>query len=103
QVIFAIIQKMYLENHPVYMVTVINELKKEEKLSQAGGDAYIIELTLGVSSSAHIEYHVRIILEKYILRSLINVSANVIDSSYKETTDVFELLEIGRASCRERV
>lgn len=93
QVIFAIIQKMYLENHPVDMVTVINELKKEEKLSQAGGDAYIIELTLGVSSSAHIEYHVRIILEKYILRSLINISANVIDNSYKESTDVFELLD----------
>ncbi len=93
QVIFAIIQKMYLENHPVDMVTVINELKKEEKLSQAGGDAYIIELSLGVSSSAHIEYHVRIILEKYILRSLINISANVIDNSYKESTDVFELLD----------
>ncbi len=93
QIIFAIIQKMYLENHPVDMVTVINELKKEEKLVQAGGDAYIIELTLGVSSSAHIEYHVRIILEKYILRSLINISANVIDNSYKESTDVFELLD----------
>lgn len=48
---------------------------------------------MGVSSSAHIEYHVRVILEKFILRSLINVSANVIDSSYKESTDVFELLD----------
>ena len=93
QVIFAAIQKMYFENHPVDMVTVINELKKEEKLNQAGGDHYIIEQTLGVSSSAHIEYHVRIILEKFILRSLINISANVIDSSYKESTDVFELLD----------
>ncbi|MBW8358531.1 MAG: replicative DNA helicase [Weeksellaceae bacterium] len=93
QTIFTIIQKMYLENHPVDLVTVINELKKDGKLGQAGGDHYIIELTLGVSSSAHIEYHVRVILEKFILRSLINVSANVIDSSYKESTDVFELLD----------
>ena len=75
------------------MVTVIQELKRTEKLSLAGGDHYIIDLTTAVSSSAHIEYHVRIILEKYILRSLINVSANVIDSSYKESTDVFELLD----------
>ena len=75
------------------MVTVIQELKRTEKLSLAGGDHYIIDLTTVVSSSAHIEYHVRIILEKYILRSLINVSANVIDSSYKESTDVFELLD----------
>lgn len=93
QVIFATILKLYEGNHPVDLMTIIQDLKKEDKLSQAGGDHYIIDLTMGVSSSAHIEYHVRVILEKYILRSLINVSANVIDSSYKESTDVFELLD----------
>ncbi len=93
QVIFEAILKLFRDNHPVDLMTVIQELKRQEKLSLAGGDHYIIELTLGVSSSAHIEYHVRIILEKYILRSLINVSANVIDNSYKESTDVFELLD----------
>ncbi|REC48945.1 replicative DNA helicase [Chryseobacterium pennipullorum] len=93
QVIFSSILKLYEGNHPVDLMTIIQDLKKEDKLSQAGGDHYIIDLTMGVSSSAHIEYHVRVILEKYILRSLINVSANVIDSSYKESTDVFELLD----------
>ncbi|AZA81680.1 replicative DNA helicase [Chryseobacterium lactis] len=93
QIIFSSILKLYEGNHPVDLMTIIQELKKEDKLSQAGGDHYIIDLTMGVSSSAHIEYHVRVILEKYILRSLINVSANVIDSSYKESTDVFELLD----------
>ncbi|WP_326981843.1 replicative DNA helicase [Chryseobacterium sp. MYb264] len=93
QVIFASILKLYEGNHPVDLMTIIQDLKKEDKLSSAGGDHYIIDLTMGVSSSAHIEYHVRVILEKYILRSLINVSANVIDSSYKESTDVFELLD----------
>lgn len=93
QVIFSTILKLYEGNHPVDLMTIIQDLKKEEKLGQAGGDHYIIDLTMGVSSSAHIEYHVRVILEKYILRSLINVSANVIDSSYKESTDVFELLD----------
>ncbi|MCU7614296.1 replicative DNA helicase [Chryseobacterium sp. GMJ5] len=92
-VLFAAILKLYEGNHPVDLMTVIQELKKTEQLNAAGGDHYIIELTMGVSSSAHIEYHVRVILEKYILRSLINVSANVIDTSYKESTDVFELLD----------
>lgn len=69
-------------------MTIIQDLKKEGRLNLAGGDSYIIDLTMGVSSSAHIEYHVRVILEKYILRSLINVSANVIDAAYKESTDV---------------
>ncbi|MDR6922940.1 MULTISPECIES: replicative DNA helicase [Chryseobacterium] len=93
QIIFSSILKLYEGNHPVDLMTIIQDLKKTDKLIQAGGDHYIIDLTMGVSSSAHIEYHVRVILEKYILRSLINVSANVIDSSYKESTDVFELLD----------
>ncbi|UMQ40294.1 replicative DNA helicase [Chryseobacterium sp. Y16C] len=93
QVIFSTILKLYEGNQPVDLMTIIQDLKKEEKLNQAGGDHYIIDLTMGVSSSAHIEYHVRVILEKYILRSLINVSANVIESSYRESTDVFELLD----------
>ncbi len=92
-VIFSTILKLYEGNQPVDLMTIIQALKKEDKLNQAGGDHYLIDLTMGVSSSAHIEYHVRVILEKYILRSLINVSANVIDASYKESTDVFELLD----------
>lgn len=93
QVIFEAIVKLFEANEPVDISTVIQELKKMEKLNLAGGDHYIIDLTMGVSSSAHIEYHVRVILEKFILRSLINVSANVIDNSYKESTDVFQLLD----------
>ncbi len=93
QEILRAITRLFEANHPVDLMTVIQELKKSEKLAFAGGDHYIIDLTMGISSSAHIEYHVRVILEKFILRSLINVSANVIESSYKETTDVFELLD----------
>lgn len=93
QIIFSAITKLYHNTQPVDLMTVIQELKKEEKLNIAGGDQYIIELTLSVSSAANIEYYVRIILEKFILRSLINISANVIDSSYKESTDVLELLD----------
>lgn len=93
QEIFKAITALFEGNAPVDLMTVIQELKKTERLSAAGGDNYLINLTLAVSSSAHIEYHIRVVLEKFILRSLINVSANVIDSSYKETTDVFELLD----------
>ena len=52
QEIFRAILKLYENNHPVDMVTVIQELKRTEKLSLAGGDHYIIDLTTAVSSSA---------------------------------------------------
>jgi replicative DNA helicase len=50
-------------------------------------------LTQKVSSSAHIEYHARIILQKYIQRSLIKISTEIIEDSYDETQDVFDLLD----------
>lgn len=93
QEIFKAILSLMQKNSPVDMVTVINELKRTGQLGAAGGDHYIIDLTTGISSSAHIEYYVRIVQEKHILRSLITISSNVIDSSYKESTDVFELLD----------
>lgn len=93
QEIYKAIMKLFGDNKPIDIMTVIQELKRQEKLQMAGGDGYIIDLTTAVGSSAHIEYHARVILEKYILRRLINVSAGVIDNSYKESTDVFELLD----------
>ena len=50
------------------------QLKKEKKLDIIGGEFYLIQLTQKVSSSAHIEFHARIILQKYIQRSLIKIS-----------------------------
>lgn len=93
QVIFSAVMKLFQENHPVDLVSVVHQLKKENKLNLAGGEAYIIELSLSVSSSANVEYYVRVVLEKYILRRLIEVSAEVIDKSYQESTEVFDLLD----------
>jgi replicative DNA helicase len=55
-------------------LTVSAQLKKECKLELAGGDFYLIQLTKKISSSAHIEFHSRIILQKFIQRSLIQIS-----------------------------
>ena len=70
-----------------------NQLKKDEKLEAIGGDFYLINLSQKVSSAAHIEFHARIILQKYIQRRLISISSEIITSSYDETVDVFDLLD----------
>lgn len=93
QEIYYAVTELRQKGDPIDLVTVIQELKRTEKLHLAGGDQYIIDLSLAVSSSAHAEYHARIVVEKYILRALIDISAGVIDESYKQSTDVFELLD----------
>ncbi|MFI5205115.1 MAG: replicative DNA helicase, partial [Flavobacteriales bacterium] len=54
---------------------------------------YITQLTNRVASSANIEYHARIIQQKYIQRELISISSETIKDAYEETSDVFDLLD----------
>lgn len=93
QYVFAAITTLFNESQPIDLLTVSNQLRKDGKLEAVGGDYYLISLTQKVSSSAHIEFHARVIQEKYVLRKLIEISSNIIDKSYDETTDIFELLD----------
>lgn len=101
QVIFAAIRKLFNETQPIDLLTVSNELRNEGKLDMVGGDYYLIQLTQKVSSAAHIEYHARVLMEKFILRQLIEISSNIIDKSYDETTDVFDLLDYSESKLFE--
>ena len=91
--IFEAIVQLFTDTQPIDLLTVSAQLKKNAKLDLAGGDFYLIQLTQKISSSAHIEFHSRIILQKFIQRSLIKISSEIIEESYDETTDVFDLLD----------
>ncbi|MDP5097842.1 MAG: replicative DNA helicase, partial [Flavobacterium sp.] len=91
--IFEAIVQLFNETQPVDLLTVSAQLKKNGKLELSGGDFYLIQLTQKISSSAHIEFHSRIILQKFIQRSLIKISSEIIEESYDDATDVFDLLD----------
>ena len=91
--IFEAIVQLFTETQPIDLLTVSAQLKKNAKLDLAGGDFYLIQLTQKISSSAHIEFHSRIILQKFIQRSLIRISTEIIEDSYDESADVFDLLD----------
>ena len=93
QYIFESIFNLFQNSQPIDLLTVSADLRKKGKLDIAGGDFYLIQLTQKIASSAHIEFHARIILQKYIQRSLIRISNEIIESSYKESIDVFDLLD----------
>ncbi|WP_339624995.1 replicative DNA helicase [uncultured Winogradskyella sp.] len=99
--IFEAIFKLFENSEPVDLLTVSSQLRKDEKLDVVGGDFYLISLTQRVSSSAHIEFHARIILQKYIQRSLIKISNEIIEEAYDETKDVFDLLDHAEAKLYE--
>jgi len=99
--IFEAIRILFEEGQPVDLLTVSEQLKKMAKLDIVGGDYYLIQLTQKVASSAHIEYHARIILQKYIQRSLIKISNEIIEEAYDDTTDVFDLLDTAETKLYE--
>jgi replicative DNA helicase len=99
--IFEAIFKLFENSEPIDLLTVSSQLKKDAKLDLVGGDFYLISLTQRVSSSAHIEFHARIILQKYIQRSLIKISNEIIEEAYDETKDVFDLLDTAESKLYE--
>ena len=91
--IFEAIFQLFTDSQPIDLLTVSSQLRKNAKLDLAGGDFYLIQLTQKISSSAHIEFHCRIILRKFIQRSLIRISTELIVESYDQPTDVFDLFD----------
>ena len=99
--IYGAIKNLFAESQPIDMLTVSALLRKNGKLNICGGDFGIANLTQKVASSAHIEYHARIIVQKYIQRSLIRVSSEIIHDAYDESSDVLDLLDKAEAKLFE--
>jgi len=93
KVIYEAIYNLFGKSEPVDILTVTNELKSMGNLELAGGAYYITQLTNRIASTANVEYHSRIIIQKFIQRELIKISSEIIKDSFEDTTDVFELLD----------
>ena len=91
--IFKVIQELFEKSEPIDILTITNALKSKGELEVVGGPYYITQLTNRVASAANIEFHARIIAQKYIQRELIRISTEIITDAYDETTDVFTLLD----------
>lgn len=93
QRIYRAMQGLQQKNQPIDILTVVEELKMREELDLVGGPYYVTRLTNAVVSSANIETHSRIILQKFIQRELIRISGEIIGDAYEDSTDVFDLLD----------
>lgn len=93
QKIYKAIQSLSVNDHPVDIMTVTNELKRDDALDEVGGPAYIIELSSKVASSAHIEFHAQILQQKFLARQLISYAGNIETKAFDESVDVNELMQ----------
>nr|WP_321378577.1 replicative DNA helicase [uncultured Bacteroides sp.] len=93
QMIYAAITDLAVRQEPIDILTVTEQLKKRGELEDVGGPFYITKLSSQVASSAHIEYHARIIAQKYLARELISFTSEIQSKSFDETLDVDDLMQ----------
>lgn len=97
QKIFDVIKKLSSERKPIDLLTVTQELRNRGELEAVGGPMEITKLTRRVASVAHVEFHARIIAQKFIQRELIRVSTEIQVDSYDDQQDLEELLSGARS------
>lgn len=93
RIIFSACVNLYDRNEPVDLVTLSEELGSQKKLEDIGGSYYLTELSESIPSSANVAYHANIVLEKSLLRKLINVGNNIVSVGYSTEERVFDIID----------
>ncbi|MBQ9319675.1 MAG: replicative DNA helicase, partial [Acidaminococcaceae bacterium] len=93
RVIFSAMLTLHSKNEPVDMVTVVNELKKQNKLEDVGGISYITLLANVVPTAANAKYHAKIVEEKSLLRQLVEGGTAIASMGYDGSEDVRDIMD----------
>jgi replicative DNA helicase len=101
QKVYRAIRDLSMNESPVDVWTVTEQLAKQGDLEDVGGPGYITELSAGVASSANIEYHARIIAQKFLARQLISYASGVETKAFDETIDIDDLMQEAEGSLFE--
>jgi replicative DNA helicase len=91
--LFQSILDLFSNNKAIDILTVTEQLRQNKTLDEVGGPAYLTQLTGRIASAAHIEFHARIVQQKYIQRELIRVSTEIQNKAFDESIDVNDLLD----------
>ena len=93
QKVYEAIQTLGASQRPIDLFTVTEQLRLNGTLDEVGGPAFVVQLTSNVTSAAHVEFHARIVAQKYLARELISFAANIENNAFDESIDVDDLLQ----------
>ncbi len=95
RIIFGVISDLFEKGDPIDLVTVTERLRVGDKLDTMGGPAYLVDLmsALPTSSIANVQRYANIVVEKSLLRRLIQSASEIIDEGYAAEKDVREIID----------
>ncbi len=93
QKVYEAIQTLGASQRPIDLFTVTEQLRLNGTLDDVGGAPFVVQLTSNVTSAAHVEFHSRIVAQKYLARELISFAAQIENNAFDESIDVDDLLQ----------
>lgn len=93
QKIFDVLKDLNSEGIPVDITILTDRLESAKELSSVGNLEYLIEIANFVPSAANVDYYIKIVHEKSVLRKLINAASDITNASYTSDGPVNEILD----------
>jgi replicative DNA helicase len=93
KIIYEHMEDLFKNSQPVDLLTVHESLRKAKVIDKIGGINYLMDLSNRVASSANVEFHARIVAQKFVQRELIKVSTETIKDAFEDTKDIFDMLD----------
>jgi replicative DNA helicase len=93
QTIYSALVEMYDHREAIDIITLQQRLKDKQLLEEVGGIPYLNALQDGVPSAANLSYYLEIVLEKFLLRKMIQTCTDVVGRVYTHEGEVDALLD----------
>ena len=93
QKIFEAIKRCYDAKVPIDITTVMDELEKKKDLSAIGGIEYLSDVIDSVPTAANLDYYIKIVKDKAVMRNLIETATDIVTDAYEEDEDITHLLD----------
>jgi replicative DNA helicase len=93
QVIYASILGLHERRLPADLVTLVDDLERQEQLDFVGGASYLTSLINLVPTSVHVEHYGRIVERTALMRRLITAAGQIAALAYEDREEADEVID----------
>ncbi len=91
--IFSCLCDLFEKNEKCDLITITNQLKQKDMLDEVGGVEYITGLVELMPTAANVDEYIKIIRDKYLLRTIIENATKIISEASAEPEEVDSFLD----------
>jgi replicative DNA helicase len=91
--IFSCLSNLFEKNEKCDLITITNQLKRQDMLDDIGGVEYITELVELMPTAANVDEYIKIVKDKYILRTIIENATKIISEASNDPEEIDAFLD----------